>query len=56
MLKRKIWFILVGGSAALLYLVLATLLFEFLNLPEWLASTLLHGLSVLFLLIMDKKH
>lgn len=47
MLKRKIWFILVGGSAALLYLILATLLFEFLNLPEWLASAIAWTLCII---------
>ena len=47
MLKRKFWFILVGGSAALLYLVLATLLFKFLKTPEWLASAIAWTLCII---------
>lgn len=39
-LKQKSWFLLVGGTAALIYLILATFLAESLNMEAWLASAI----------------
>lgn len=45
--RQKFRFLLVGGAAALLYLVFATFLAECLHVEEWLASAIAWTLCVI---------
>ena len=44
---QKLRFLLVGGAAALLYLVLATFLTEYLNVDKWLANAIAWTLCII---------